>query len=125
MRPQWKSLSKEEQAQYYVVADREKVIHNLMFPDWSARDNYVRTPCSRTVQLMYDVHSATLHDPTHSHCKEVSFIFIRGHQTESLMLFFVYRAKRERGPGRLPPGAEGESIFLCIFMGNNYMTHSI
>ncbi|XP_035475533.1 transcription factor 7-like 1-D [Scophthalmus maximus] len=36
----WKSLSKEEQAQYYVVADREKVIHNLMFPDWSARDNY-------------------------------------------------------------------------------------
>lgn len=46
--PQWKSLSKEEQAKYYIEAEGKRMIHSLQYPEWSAKDNYVSTPCSHT-----------------------------------------------------------------------------
>ncbi|CAK6969321.1 uncharacterized protein LOC121902480 isoform X3 [Scomber scombrus] len=36
----WKSLSKEEQAKYYDEAERERMLHSLQHPQWSAKDNY-------------------------------------------------------------------------------------
>lgn len=39
--PQWHSLSKEEQAKYYEMARKERLVHSKLYPGWSARDNYV------------------------------------------------------------------------------------
>ncbi|KAF3701650.1 Transcription factor 7-like 1-B HMG box transcription factor 3-B [Channa argus] len=36
----WHSLSKEEQAKYYELARKERLIHSKLYPGWSARDNY-------------------------------------------------------------------------------------
>ncbi|KAL3307580.1 T-cell specific, HMG-box [Cichlidogyrus casuarinus] len=36
----WHSLSREEQAKYYEMARKEKELHQQMYPNWSARDNY-------------------------------------------------------------------------------------
>ncbi|OAF68864.1 Posterior pharynx defect protein 1 [Intoshia linei] len=36
----WHSLSKEEQEKYYILAKKEKDLHNKRYPQWSARDNY-------------------------------------------------------------------------------------
>ncbi|XP_034997726.2 putative transcription factor SOX-14 [Hippoglossus stenolepis] len=36
----WKALSKKEQEKYYEEYRRLKRIHNQLYPDWSARDNY-------------------------------------------------------------------------------------
>ncbi|XP_037608695.1 transcription factor 7-like 1-B [Sebastes umbrosus] len=36
----WKSLSNEEQAKYFQVADRERRLHALQHPDWSSSNNY-------------------------------------------------------------------------------------
>ncbi|XP_040920969.1 transcription factor 7-like 1, partial [Toxotes jaculatrix] len=36
----WNSLSKEEQAKYYVEAEKERRLHAQQFPEWSSRDNY-------------------------------------------------------------------------------------
>lgn len=41
--PQWHSLSKEEQAKYYEMARKERLVHSKLYPGWSARDNYVST----------------------------------------------------------------------------------
>lgn len=38
---QWHSLSKEEQAKYYEMARKERLVHSKLYPGWSARDNYV------------------------------------------------------------------------------------
>ncbi|XP_040920968.1 uncharacterized protein LOC121200007 [Toxotes jaculatrix] len=38
----WNSLSKEEQAKYYVEAEKERRLHAQQFPEWSSRDNYGR-----------------------------------------------------------------------------------
>ena len=43
VRPQWRSLPKEEQAIYYGHADRERRLHAQIFPEWSACENYVCT----------------------------------------------------------------------------------
>ena len=37
---QWHSLKRSEQARYYEMAKREKLIHKQLFPGWTARDNY-------------------------------------------------------------------------------------
>uniref|UniRef100_A0A3Q3WIX3 HMG box domain-containing protein n=1 Tax=Mola mola TaxID=94237 RepID=A0A3Q3WIX3_MOLML len=39
----WHSLTKEEQAKYYEMARKERLVHSKLYPGWSARDNYVRT----------------------------------------------------------------------------------
>ncbi|XP_075885883.1 transcription factor 7-like 1-A isoform X1 [Nelusetta ayraudi] len=36
----WHSLSKEEQAKYYEMARKERLVHSKLYPGWSARDNY-------------------------------------------------------------------------------------
>ncbi|XP_014865729.1 PREDICTED: transcription factor 7-like 1-A [Poecilia mexicana] len=36
----WHSLSKEEQAKYYDLARKERLLHSKLYPNWSARDNY-------------------------------------------------------------------------------------
>lgn len=40
--PQWKTLTKEQQATYFQAAEREKILHALQHPDWSFKNNYVR-----------------------------------------------------------------------------------
>jgi len=37
---QWHSLDRSEQARYYEMAKREKMLHKQLFPGWTARDNY-------------------------------------------------------------------------------------
>ncbi|KAM4532038.1 transcription factor 7-like 1-A [Fundulus diaphanus] len=36
----WHSLPKEEQAKYYDLARKERLLHSKLYPNWSARDNY-------------------------------------------------------------------------------------
>ncbi|KAJ4921053.1 hypothetical protein JOQ06_021770 [Pogonophryne albipinna] len=36
----WHSLTKEEQAKYYEIARKERLLHSKLYPGWSARDNY-------------------------------------------------------------------------------------
>ncbi|XP_077399070.1 transcription factor 7-like 1-A isoform X3 [Vanacampus margaritifer] len=36
----WHSLSKDEQAKYYELARKERLVHSQLYPGWSARDNY-------------------------------------------------------------------------------------
>uniref|UniRef100_A0A3Q3GHQ1 HMG box domain-containing protein n=1 Tax=Labrus bergylta TaxID=56723 RepID=A0A3Q3GHQ1_9LABR len=36
----WRSLSKGEQARYYLQADMESCLHSQMHPEWTTRDNY-------------------------------------------------------------------------------------
>ncbi|XP_053195817.1 transcription factor 7-like 1-A isoform X1 [Scomber japonicus] len=36
----WHSLSKEDQAKYYELARKERLLHSKLYPGWSARDNY-------------------------------------------------------------------------------------
>uniref|UniRef100_UPI0037E74F42 transcription factor 7-like 1-B isoform X2 n=1 Tax=Semicossyphus pulcher TaxID=241346 RepID=UPI0037E74F42 len=36
----WHSLTKEEQAKYYEMARKERLLHSKLYPGWSARDNY-------------------------------------------------------------------------------------
>ncbi|XP_029697370.1 transcription factor 7-like 1-B [Takifugu rubripes] len=36
----WKALPKEEQTQYYIEAEKQKLLHSLNHPDWTCRDNY-------------------------------------------------------------------------------------
>ncbi|KAI3362472.1 hypothetical protein L3Q82_012760 [Scortum barcoo] len=36
----WHSLSKDEQAKYYELARKERLLHSKLYPGWSARDNY-------------------------------------------------------------------------------------
>lgn len=40
--PQWRSMSKQEQAKYYMMAKKEKQLHAQRYPNWSAVHNYVR-----------------------------------------------------------------------------------
>jgi len=40
LRRQWHSLERSEQARYYEMARREKLLHKQLFPGWTARDNY-------------------------------------------------------------------------------------
>lgn len=42
--PQWRSMSKQEQAKYYMMAKKEKQQHAQQYPNWSAVHNYVRVP---------------------------------------------------------------------------------
>uniref|UniRef100_A0A3P9HB82 Transcription factor 7 like 1a n=1 Tax=Oryzias latipes TaxID=8090 RepID=A0A3P9HB82_ORYLA len=36
----WHSLSKDQQAKYYELARKERLLHSKLYPNWSARDNY-------------------------------------------------------------------------------------
>ncbi|XP_024154703.1 transcription factor 7-like 1-A isoform X2 [Oryzias melastigma] len=36
----WHSLSKDQQARYYELARKERLLHSKLYPNWSARDNY-------------------------------------------------------------------------------------
>ncbi|XP_028274270.1 transcription factor 7-like 1-B [Parambassis ranga] len=36
----WHSLKKEDQAKYYDMARKERLLHSELHPNWSARDNY-------------------------------------------------------------------------------------
>lgn len=44
--PKWKSLSREEQQKYYEEAEKQRILHQLQYPGWSTRDNYVSPPWS-------------------------------------------------------------------------------
>ena len=37
---QWHALTKEEQQKYYEMARKEREKHMVLYPGWSARDNY-------------------------------------------------------------------------------------
>jgi len=37
---QWHSLDRSQQARYYEMAKRERLLHKQLFPGWTARDNY-------------------------------------------------------------------------------------
>ena len=37
---QWHSLDRAQQARYYEMAKRERLLHKQLFPGWTARDNY-------------------------------------------------------------------------------------
>lgn len=39
-------MTRKQQAKYYEEAKRERAIHAQLYPDWSAKDNYVRARCS-------------------------------------------------------------------------------
>uniref|UniRef100_A0A3B4Z247 Transcription factor 7 like 1b n=1 Tax=Stegastes partitus TaxID=144197 RepID=A0A3B4Z247_9TELE len=45
----WHSLSKDEQAKYYELARKERLVHSKLYPGWSARDNYLQ-PLSLTTK---------------------------------------------------------------------------
>lgn len=34
-------MTKEEQAKYYEMARKERLVHSKLYPGWSARENYV------------------------------------------------------------------------------------
>ena len=36
----WHALTREEQTKYYEMARKEKELHQQLYPNWSARDNY-------------------------------------------------------------------------------------
>ncbi|XP_069023128.1 transcription factor 7-like 1-B [Embiotoca jacksoni] len=36
----WHSLTKDQQAKYYELARKERLLHSKLYPGWSARDNY-------------------------------------------------------------------------------------
>ncbi|VDP04206.1 unnamed protein product [Schistosoma margrebowiei] len=36
----WHELTREEQTKYYEMARHEKELHQQLYPNWSARDNY-------------------------------------------------------------------------------------
>ena len=36
----WHALNKEEQQKYYEMARKEREKHMVLYPGWSARDNY-------------------------------------------------------------------------------------
>ncbi|XP_074601585.1 transcription factor pangolin [Brevipalpus obovatus] len=38
----WHDLPKEEQARYYAKAQEERQLHLLKYPNWSAKDNYLK-----------------------------------------------------------------------------------
>ncbi|XP_034024227.1 uncharacterized protein LOC117508553 isoform X2 [Thalassophryne amazonica] len=38
----WKAMSDEEQAKYYELAQKERILHSQMYPDWSPSDNYAK-----------------------------------------------------------------------------------
>ena len=44
---QWHVLPKETQARYYEMARQERDEHMLLYPNWSAKDNYARHKQSR------------------------------------------------------------------------------
>lgn len=44
--PQWHSLTKDEQAKYYEMARKERLVHSKLYPGWSARENYVSAAAS-------------------------------------------------------------------------------
>lgn len=46
--PQWKILTKEEQAKYFMAAEKERILHALQHPDWSFKHNYVRIQYPRS-----------------------------------------------------------------------------
>uniref|UniRef100_A0A8P4K8K5 Transcription factor 7 like 1a n=1 Tax=Dicentrarchus labrax TaxID=13489 RepID=A0A8P4K8K5_DICLA len=46
----WHSLTKEEQAKYYELARKERLLHSKLYPGWSARDNYQLQPLSLTTK---------------------------------------------------------------------------
>lgn len=48
LNPQWKTLTKEEQATYFRAAEKERLLHALQHPGWSFKHNYVRTQCRAT-----------------------------------------------------------------------------
>uniref|UniRef100_A0A3B3VMJ1 Transcription factor 7 like 1a n=1 Tax=Poecilia latipinna TaxID=48699 RepID=A0A3B3VMJ1_9TELE len=53
----WHSLSKEEQAKYYDLARKERLLHSKLYPNWSARDNYVsRLTAEHTPSLLNTQH---------------------------------------------------------------------
>ncbi|XP_075895147.1 uncharacterized protein LOC142897026 [Nelusetta ayraudi] len=37
---EWKILTKEEQAKYFMAAEKERILHALQHPDWSFKHNY-------------------------------------------------------------------------------------
>ena len=87
MCPQWKALSKNQQEKYYEEYRRLRRIHNQLYPDWSAKDNYV----SSLVPYNSYMFKLLLYMMQH-------WGFFSWHQIEYLKyLFFVHREKGGRG----------------------------
>lgn len=54
--PQWHSLTKEEQAKYYEMARKERLVHSKLYPGWSARENYVSAAAPLLTQRRSTTH---------------------------------------------------------------------
>ena len=65
--PQWQSMPKEEQANYYKLAEKERQLHAQRFPEWTACDNYVCTVYYAHIQLIR-VHIILHSMIQHGHC---------------------------------------------------------
>ncbi len=87
--PQWKSLTKEEQAKCYEQVEQEIRLHLQEHPDRSCKETYVRTPCLYTTLVHCYTHHCITADDTqslqrvliiwHVNVKEivnVSFVFV-------------------------------------------------
>lgn len=57
--PQWRSLTKEQQAKYFSQAEKERLLHSQQHPECSTQDNYVSTPCSHTTHTCFYHHTLT------------------------------------------------------------------
>jgi hypothetical protein len=56
---QWHSLDRAEQARYYEMARREKLMHRQLFPGWTARDNYAVLARKAKRKLLQHQHRPT------------------------------------------------------------------
>lgn len=44
LRPQWKTLTKQQKAKYFQEAEQQRLLHKRLNPGWSTKDNYVSSP---------------------------------------------------------------------------------
>ena len=102
MCPQWKALSHKQQEKYYEEYRRLRRIHNQLYPDWSAKDNYVSSLVPYNSYMF----------------KLLLYMMQHLHQIEYLKyLFFVHREKGGRGARgdlqlRLSKGSLQEVVIL-------------
>lgn len=61
-------MSKEQQAKYYVEADKERLLHKVKHPDWTSKENYVsiQRPHISAVELMETVTAKSFHQMSSS-----------------------------------------------------------
>lgn len=101
--PQWKMMTRKQQAKYYEEAKRERAIHAQLYPDWSAKDNYVCARCSsHTLNQQHELLEKKW--PMSCFC-----------QLMSTYLCICRAICQKESGGRLPP-LQKVSLFLLVLM---------